>query len=109
MKTMESFAENVIGKFIDVAQYKELSESIPDRKLQIIEIIPSNEIKEVRARYAPYLEGIDANPFATTLGDEMIYIGSGSENEGYIYYVDLEFGVFKLHESIAEFLSAIKL
>ena len=106
---MEIITEKDIGKYIDVTQYKELRESIPDRKLEIIEIIPANEVKVIRERYKPYLEGIDANPIAATLGDEMIFIGSGLKNNGCVYFVDIEFGVFKLHNSISEFLSAIKL
>lgn len=106
---MESITERAIGKYIDITQYKDMSESIPDRKLEIVEIIPPNEVGVIRERYEPYLEGIDANPIATTLGDEMIFIGDGEENKGRVYYVDLEFGVFKLHNSISEFLSAIKL
>lgn len=106
---MASITEKAIGMYIDVTQYRELSESIPDRKLEIVEIISSNEVEEVRKRYVPYLEGIDANPVAVTLGDEMIFVGNGYENKGNVYYVDLEFGVFKLHNSIVEFLSAIKL
>ena len=38
----------------------------------------------------------------------MIFIGCGSNNKGNIYYVDLEFGIFKLHESITDLLKAIR-
>ncbi len=107
-EVMESITEEIIGKYIDVAQHKELSDFIPDKKLEIVEIIPPEEVTAIRERYTPYLEGIDANPIAVTLGDEMIFIGSGPKNEGNVYYVDIEFGVFKLHNSISKFLSAIK-
>lgn len=106
---MENITEEIIGKSIDVIQYKALSAAIPDRKLEITELIPSAEVKAVRERYEPYLEGVDANPVAATLGDDMIFIGSGPENAGSIYYVDIEFGAFKLHDSIADFLKSTKL
>jgi hypothetical protein len=47
-------------------------------------------------------------PAAVPLGDEMIFVGDGASNKGCVYYVDIEFGVFKLHDSVGGFLNAIK-
>ncbi|ASK18605.1 hypothetical protein [Halomonas sp. N3-2A] len=105
---MSILGKEVIGRFIDVTRYPHLSSSIPDRQLEIIEVIESKETSEIRSRYEQFLGGISAAPAAVTLGDEMIFIGDSTNNEGCVYYVDIEFGVFKLHESMEEFLNAIK-
>lgn len=105
---MSILDKDVIGSFIDVSRYPHLSNSIPDRQLEIIEVIEPEEIAEIRSKYGQFLGGISATPAAVTLGDEMIFIGDSTTNEGYVYYVDIEFGVFKLHDSVEGFLNAIK-
>ena len=98
-----------LGKYIDVSLYPELYSAIPDDRIVIVELIDDSELNYVLSRYLPFLGGVDVVPAAVTLGDEMIFIGSGSNNDGYVYYVDIEFGIFKLHNSVDEFLNAIKL
>ena len=83
-------------------------ESIPDKLIELIELIDPKEFSELYDKYKPYLEGVEAYPIAVTLGDEMIFIGNGCKNDGNVYYVDIEFGVFKLNETVTEFMSNLK-
>lgn len=106
---MTTLTNHLLGAYIDVAQYPKLSEAIPDKKLEIVELIEPDEIALVTARYQPFLEGIEAAPLAVTLGDEMLFIGTSGDNSGFIYYVDIEFGVFLLEQSLQDFVSALEL
>lgn len=98
---------HVVGKHIDVSLYSNLSASFPDRKLAITEVIPEEEKQEILGRYIPHLEGINAEPLAVTLGDEMLFVGSGDNNMGKIYYIDIEFGVFPLDKTLQVFIEKL--
>lgn len=105
---MKTFGKGLIGCVIEVKKYQELAEAIPDKELEIIEVVEEVEREEVRVRYMPYLEGVRAFPAAVTLGDEMIFVGDGDDNGGCVYYVDIEFGVFKMNDSIEGFIAEVK-
>lgn len=106
---MLTFPADIVGCVIQVSDYPELAEAIPDTELEITECLAPDEIQSVTRRYQPYLEGITAKAAAVTLGDEMLFIGAGPENPGVVYYLDLEFGVFKLLPTVEAFLQSLSL
>ena len=105
---MSALEGEINGKYLDVSNYPMLAVKIPDKILEITEVIESNDIEKVRGSYRPYLDGIEADPAAVTFGDEMIFIGTGALNLDKVYYVDIEFGVFELHRTTKGFLDALQ-
>lgn len=105
---MDCLPEAITGQYIDVSQHEELRQTIPDRELVIVDLITPDEGATVRTGHRPCLFGTDADPAAVTLGDEMVFIGNGTENAGHVSYVDLELGVFELHDSVEAFPNAFE-
>jgi len=96
---------------LNLTEYKlntDLLEEIPDTSLLITEVFPKDELEEIYKSFSPYLEDNKILPFASTLGDSNFCIGFSKENFGKIYYQDLDFGVFKVADSMESFIKALR-
>lgn len=96
---------------LDLTEYKlnlEFLEKIPDSTVLITEVFPNDELKQIYKNFIPYLEGKKILPFASTLGNSNFCIGFEKENFEKIYYQDLDFGIYKVADSMEDFLKALR-
>jgi len=98
---------NIIGRKVEVSRYPELVNSIPDKILEITEVIKPIEFDTVSRRFEPYTKEYGVEPLLCTLGDQTICIGTQAHNSGNIYYLDFDFGCFKLTSTIDSFLKEL--
>jgi hypothetical protein len=95
------------GKKVKVELYPEMKNEIPDKYLLIESMISKERFKEVLEFCKPILEGLSVFALFDILGGNLICIGYSEENLGFVYYFDFDFGIFKLDDSIAEFIGKI--
>ena len=105
---LETITLNLTEYKLDTDFLKELKKEIPDTALLITEVFPKDELEEIYKRFIPYLEGYKILPFASTLGDSNFCIGFSKENFGKVYYQDLDFGIFKVGDSMESFIKALR-
>ncbi len=98
----------LIDAKIDVSLYPALLSEVPDEVIEITEVFPMNEFETIGGRFQPFLSEHHVCPFLETLGGNVVCVGYHGENLGSIFYFDFDFGLFRLAESLGEFLSVLK-
>ncbi|OOF22206.1 hypothetical protein [Salinivibrio sp. IB872] len=88
--------DELLDKVVDLADYDAVNQAIPDDTLSIEEVFAEDELEEIYLNFAPYLDNESILPFMASYGNAVFCLGVGEENQGYVYYFDLDFGLHLL-------------
>jgi len=105
---LKNVPQNLSEYKLNLEDFHPLTRETPEETLLITEVFPESDLEEIYERFTPYLEGHEILPFAHTLGDCALCIGFSQENLGAIYYQDLDFGIYKISDSMVHFLAMLR-
>ncbi|OOF19700.1 hypothetical protein BZJ17_14995 [Salinivibrio sp. IB574] len=101
--------DELLDKVVDLADYDAVNQAIPDDTLSIEEVFAEDELEEVYLNFAPYLDNESILPFMASYGNAVFCLGIGEENQGYVYYFDLDFGLHLLtKDGLTTFVRSLK-
>lgn len=94
---------------IQIGKINAIKNKVPDEYVLVDEVISSESLNKVYELCKSSLEeyNLDLFPVLSLLGGHLICAKS-IENNFHFYYVDFDFGCFKLAESVGEFLELVE-
>ncbi len=88
---------------IDVSHLEEVT----DDEIQIDEVFLEEDLNEVADQFRDQIKEYAVFPFIEVMGGHVVCIGISRKNRGEIFYLDFDFGLFKLANNINEFIDSI--
>ncbi|AMF97034.1 hypothetical protein AAIA71_05825 [Vibrio harveyi] len=105
--------DDLTEKELLLSNYPHVEEATCGGEVPMSEVFDVDDIEDIYMRFKPYLDNpeisnaSDIAPVIEGLGNAYVCLGFGSENKGFVYYLDFDFGCFLLDKNLDTFLSKL--